>query len=158
MPLDPLLVTAALDKALRSTDVTPNLRRQTGIVVRSGALRDLHDLALCISLGANAILPYTLYAVALGIAPKASKYALSSEEIVEQLTGLVSTLTKGIEKVTSTIGCHELRGYGHSFSSIGLGQTIADIFGTPNYFGTEVGGVLQKIDKGLPKQESLASN
>jgi glutamate synthase (NADPH) large chain len=139
--LDPLLVTAALDKALRSTDATPNLRRQTGIVVRSGALRDLHDLALCISLGANAILPYTLYAVALGIAPNASKNVLSSGEIVEQLTGLVSTLTKGIEKVTSTIGCHELRGYGHSFSSIGLGQHIADIFGTPNYFGSEVGGL-----------------
>lgn len=138
--LDPLLVTAAVDRALRQAKYEKNLRRSTGIVVRSGALRDLHDMALCISLGANAILPYALYAVAIGIAPRGSRQQPEDQDIQQWLSNTVATLTKGLEKVTSTIGCHELRGYGHSFSTIGLAKGIANIFGTPNYFGSEARG------------------
>ncbi|MEO1288650.1 MAG: glutamate synthase-related protein, partial [Chloroflexota bacterium] len=139
--IDPLLATAAIDKALRSSDTEPNLRRQAGIVVRSASLRDLHDMALCISLGANALVPYALYAVAIGIAPRGSKNSPEDEQIREAMSNVISAMTKGLEKVTSTIGCHELRGYGHSFSSIGLGKAIANIFGTPNYFGSEARGL-----------------
>ncbi|MGJ3238907.1 MAG: glutamate synthase-related protein [Anaerolineae bacterium] len=139
--IDPLLVTAAIDKALRSADAQPNLRRRTGLVVRSASLRDLHDMALCISLGANALLPYALYAVAIGIAPRGSKNNPEAIQIRTNLNNTLGAMTKGLEKVTSTIGCHELRGYGHSFSSIGLGKAIANIFGTPNYFGSEARGL-----------------
>jgi glutamate synthase (NADPH/NADH) large chain len=138
--LDPLLVTAAVDRALRHADYSPNLRRQTGIVVRSGALRDLHDLALIISLGANAVLPYALYAVGIGIAPRAPKESPSSEIVVERLKNMVQAALHGVQKIISTIGCHELRGYGHSFSSIGLAKGVASIFGTPNYYGSEARG------------------
>jgi glutamate synthase (NADPH/NADH) large chain len=134
-------MTSAIDKALRQTDYQPNLRRRAGIVVRSGALRDLHDMALCISLGANAILPYALYAVAIGIAPRGSRNQPDDTQIIEWLYNTVKALTIGIEKVTSTIGCHELRGYGHSFSSIGLAKSVANMFGTPNYFGSEARGL-----------------
>lgn len=140
--IDPLLATAAVDKALRTAEYVPNLRRQTGIILRSGALRDLHDLALCVSMGANAILPYAIYAVGLGLAPRAaSKEPLTSEQIVNDLGVLIDVLNKGLQKVTSTIGCHELRGYGHSFSSVGLGAGVASMFGTPNYFGSEGRGL-----------------
>lgn len=138
--LDPLLVTAAIDKALRNSDAEPNLRRRTGIVVRSGSLRDLHDMALCISFGANAILPYALYAVAIGIAPR-SRQQPEEAQVIAALNNTLSALTKGLEKITSTIGCHELRGYGHSFSSIGLGKSISNLLGTPNYFGSEARGL-----------------
>jgi glutamate synthase (NADPH) large chain len=144
--LDPVLVTAAVDKALRLEDVefdgaTINLRRQVGIVVRSGALRDLHDLMMCISMGANAIAPYALYAVALGIAPRAPKTPPSAEEVAATLSKVIDVLNGALEKVTSTIGCHELRGYGHSFSSIGLGKNLAALFGMPNYYGSEGRGL-----------------
>ncbi len=139
--LDPLLVTAAVDRALRLAEHMPNLRRQAGIVVRSGALRSLHDLALCVSLGANAVVPYAIYAVSVKAAPRAAKEPLSSPEIVENLSRTVRILTAGLQKVTSTIGCHELRGYGHSFSSVGLASGVAAYFGTPNYFGSEARGL-----------------
>ncbi|MEL6404003.1 MAG: glutamate synthase-related protein [Chloroflexota bacterium] len=139
--LDPLLVTAAIDKALRQAESRPNLRRRVGIVVRSGALRDLHDMVLCVSLGANAILPYALYAIAAGFAPRPPREAPSQDHINKALGNTLTALTKGMEKVTSTVGCHELRGYGHSFSSIGLGKAIANILGTPNYFGSEARGL-----------------
>src|SRR5690606_30128311 len=115
--------------------------RRTGIVVRSGALRDLHDIVMCISLGANAILPYALYATAIGIAPKGANADPGDEDISDKLIKTIKSLRIGLEKVTSTIGCHELRGYGHSFSSIGLAKSIAAIFGTPNYFGSEARGL-----------------
>ncbi len=83
--IDPLLLTSSIDQALRNAPHTPNLRRQVGLVVRSGALRDLHDLALCIALGANGIVPYAMYAVALGLAPKPSKEQLTSETRIKQL-------------------------------------------------------------------------
>ncbi len=139
--LDPLLVTAAVDQALRTAPDAPNLRRRLGIVVRSGALRDLHDVALCVSLGANAVLPYALYAVAVGIAPKRARTAPDRSQLSTGLDRAVNVLTKGLQKVTSTIGCHELRGYGHSFSAIGLSTSIAQVFGTPNYFGSEARGL-----------------
>ncbi|MBZ0280494.1 MAG: alpha-hydroxy-acid oxidizing protein [Anaerolineae bacterium] len=139
--LDPLLITSAIDHALRHAPHEPNLRRQAGIVVRSGALRDLHDLVLCAALGANGIVPYAMYAVGMGLAPKSSKQTLTSEQRVKQLTSVVKVLTGGMEKVISTIGCHELRGYGHSFSSVGLSSTVASYFGTPNYFGSEARGL-----------------
>ncbi len=134
--IDPMIVTAAVDKALRHAESTPNLRRRCGLVLRSGALRDLHDVMMCISMGANAILPYALYASALGIAPRSPKEQPDSDQIVEWMSNTVTALTKGLEKVTSTIGCHELRGYGHTFSSIGLSKRLAKLFGTPNYFGS----------------------
>jgi glutamate synthase (NADPH/NADH) large chain len=139
--LDPLLVTSAIDQGLRHSGDTPNLRRQTGIVVRSGSLRDLHDLALCIALGANAVLPYAIYAVSLGIAPRAPKEPLSPEQTIKQLDITLKVLKGGLEKVISTIGCHELRGYGHSFSSIGLAASVQGYFETPNYFGSDARGL-----------------
>jgi glutamate synthase (NADPH/NADH) large chain len=139
--IDPLLAVAAVDKALRQHDHRYNLRRQVGIISAKARDRDLHDLAMCLSLGANAVFPYFLYTVGLGLAPRPSKTPPTLEEIMSGLNLMVSILTKGLEKVTSTIGCHELRGYGHSFSSIGLSSSVASVFGTPNYFGSEGRGL-----------------
>ena len=134
--IDPLLAVAAVDKALRQADFTPNLRRKVGLVVRSGALRDLHDLALCISLGANAALPYAMYAVSLGTAPRGRKTVLSPEHVETCLDNTLKAIHTGLQKITSTIGCHELRGYGHSFSSVGFSKNLGNLLGTPNYFGS----------------------
>lgn len=139
--LDPLLVVSAIDRALRLVDDQPNLRRQVGIVLRSGGLRCLHDLALSISLGANAVLPYAMYAVGVKAAPRSSKEQPDADQLTTWLSQVVKVLTAGLQKVTSTIGCHELRGYGHSFSSVGLATNIAEYFGTPNYFGSEARGL-----------------
>ena len=134
--IDPLLATAAVDKALRQADHTPNLRRRVGLVVRSGALRDMHDLSICLSLGANAILPYAMYAVCLGTAPRGSKNPLTDDHIKTYFGNSLKAIHAALQKITSTVGCHELRGYGHSFSSIGLSKNLVNLLGTPNYFGS----------------------
>ena len=139
--LDPILAAAAIDKALRQADAKPNLRRQIGIIIRSGGLRDLHDLMLCLSFGANAVIPYAMYAVAGGIAPKVPRQMPLEDELVDSLQKFLAATKVGLEKVISTVGCHELRGYGHSFSSIGLSKSVTKLLGTPNYFGSDARGV-----------------
>lgn len=136
--IDPLLVTARVDRSLRHNyDESGSLRRRVGVILRSGALRDLHDIALAVGMGANALVPYALYAVGLGIAPRAPKERLSSQIIIERLNNTMVALGSGLQKITSTIGCHELRGYGRSFSSVGLASNVAALFGTSNYFASE---------------------
>jgi len=60
--LDPLLATSAIDEGLRAAPVSDdgNLRRRVGLVLRSAAVRNLHDLALLFGSGVDAVNPYAL--------------------------------------------------------------------------------------------------
>lgn len=134
--LDPHLATAVVDRALREAAADDNLRRRTGIVVRSASIRTLHDIALLCGFGADAINPYAVLLAAVG-AHKAKTAIQDEQELVERQRSVLATLTHGLEKVISTIGCHELRGYGRVCSAIGLAPSVADALDTPNYFGSE---------------------
>ncbi|KHF29395.1 hypothetical protein LR68_01756 [Anoxybacillus sp. BCO1] len=50
---------------------------------------------------------------------------------------LFQALNKGLEKVISTIGIHELRGYSRLFSSIGLHEEVAAVLNIVNFFGSD---------------------
>lgn len=114
-----------------------NLRRQVGLVLRSGAIRNLHDVMLALGVGADAVAPYMLIETAVDDVPR----QLSEGERVTRLTKTVNALRAGIEKVTSTMGIHELRGYGRIFASIGLGEDVALAMGTANYYGSQRHGL-----------------
>jgi glutamate synthase (NADPH/NADH) large chain len=132
--IDPLLVVSSIDQAL----IKKELRRDGSIVLRSGAIRSLHDAIVAFGLGADAISPYLLFAT------------VSGESIVPA-KNLFESLNKGLEKVISTLGIHELRGYGRLFSSIGLNEEIADQLRIVNFLGsTELG-----FNYDLLKQDAL---
>jgi len=134
--LDHHLALAAVDRALR-LQFDPyghNLRRMCGLIIRAAGLRNLHDVILAISLGADAVNPYLLIETAVGRAGESSARA-------ERLTKLMTALEKGLQKVTSTMGVHELRGYGKTFASIGLSQAVADVLGCINYAGSDERGL-----------------
>ncbi len=142
--LDPLLVVSALDEALRQSPVDSrgNLRRLVGLVLRSAAIRNLHDLALAFGFGADAVNPYALIDLAM------KDDAQQTEEPEARLSRLLSNLHDGLEKVTSTMGCHELRGYGRACGAIGLAPSLAAVFQSPNYFGSESAGLTwERLDK-----------
>ncbi|MCM3764817.1 glutamate synthase-related protein [Neobacillus niacini] len=117
--LDPHLVTSAIDQAL----VKAELRRDCSLLLRSAAIRSLHDCVTVFGLGADLISPYYMFLTVLG-------------ETTAPLVNLYGALTKGLEKVISTIGIHELRGYGRLFSSIGLNQEVAEVLNVVNFFGS----------------------
>jgi len=135
--IDPLLVVAHLDEALRSAPDEDNLRRRAGLVVRSASIRSLHDLVMLYGFGADAMNPYAMLAVAIGAGKGSTKTITDPEALYTTQLQVIEQLTAGLEKVTSTIGCHELRGYGRVASSIGLAPSVAGVMRAPNYFGSE---------------------
>src|SRR5436853_404680 len=119
------------DKALKSFKVEPgevNLRRRCGLVLRSAAIRNVHDVMLALGLGANGVCPYTMVEV------------ICVEDYESDVSNLCAALRKGIEKVISTIGIHEVRGYARRFSSIGIKPELAEIFQTEFYAASEKAG------------------
>jgi glutamate synthase (NADPH) large chain len=133
--LDPYLAVAVLHKALKetTTDGGESLRRRASIVVRSGALRNLHDLIFAFGMGADALCPYLIWEQG------------SFED--HGIRNLLGVLGRGLEKVISTMGTHEIGGYGKYFASIGLCQHLAEIFETPNFCGSGRGGLtLERLE------------
>ena len=130
--LDPHLAVSAVDQALKQFRVEPgeeNLRRRCGIVLRSAAIRNVHDTMLALGLGANGVCPYTMVEV------------ICVEDYRKDIGNLCAALAKGIEKVISTIGIHEVRGYARQFSSIGVRPELAEIFQTEAFAASERAGV-----------------
>jgi glutamate synthase (NADPH) large chain len=129
--LDPHLAVSAVDQALKQYWVQPgeeNLRRRCGIVLRSAAIRNVHDTMLALGLGANGVCPYTMVEV------------ICVEDYESDVSNLCDALNKGIEKVISTIGIHEVRGYSRQFSSIGVKPELAEIFQTEAFAASEASG------------------
>jgi glutamate synthase (NADPH/NADH) large chain len=163
--IDPMLAVAVVDRALRKhfteaervTGPLPvpvnaagrvdlnrmaasqpvNLRREAALILRSGAIRNLHDLIMALGLGADAVAPYLLLEVAVDDASR----QLEPAERAARLVKTVKTLRVGLEKTISTMGIHELRGYGRLFASIGLSQPVAAAMDTLNYNGSEGRGL-----------------
>ena len=133
----PLNDTGKIDLSLMAAQRPVNLRRQTGLVLRSGAIRNLHDLIMCIGLGADAIAPHLLFEVALDDAGRVR----NASEQAARVANTLKALRSGIEKCTSTMGIHEMRGYGRLFASIGLSTEIAAALGTVNYAGSSQSGL-----------------
>lgn len=119
--IDPHLAVSAVDQAL----VKAELRRNCSLVLRSAAIRSLHDVITVIGLGADLVSPYYMFMTVV------------DEDKTKPLINLYKALIKGLEKVISTIGIHELRGYGRLFSSIGLNSKIADVLNIVNFFGSD---------------------
>jgi glutamate synthase (NADPH/NADH) large chain len=178
--LDPHLAVAVIDWALRSDFWEPddqddplavsldaqghldlerflgrdrhNARRQAGLVLRSAGVRNLHDLAMALGLGCDAVAPYLLFETALDD-------LLGQSELEERVTRLKNTLVAlqvGLEKVISTMGIHELRGYGRLFSSIGLSEPLAEVMGTLNYGGSlQAGLTWEKLESDSNERRAI---
>ncbi len=129
--IDPHLALAAIDGALRQYRVGQggeNLRRRTSLVLRSGAIRNVHDVCMALGLGADGICPYVMIEV------------ICVDDYRTDISNLCAALRKGMEKVISTLGIHEVRGYARLFSAIGLKPELTEIFETPGYYGSDEAG------------------
>jgi len=128
--LDPVLATASLNEYL----IKSGLRRAASIIVRSAAIRNLHDIMLLLGLGADALNPYLMWLVT-------TDYADDEHPPAAVMENTINVLQKGMEKVMSTMGIHELGGYGRIFSSIGLSAELAGIVGAPNFCTSDTAGL-----------------
>ncbi len=128
--IDPAILVAYLHEFM----INAGIRREVSLIVQSAAIRNLHDLMLVTGLGADAINPYLLWHISC-------KYAGENQDAAKVIDNTFSVLQKGIEKVMSTMGIHELCGYGRIFSSIGLQSDLAAIMRIPNFCPSDKGGL-----------------
>ncbi len=134
-------VVGGLGNHAEADDESVSLRRKCSLVLKSGQLRNLHDLCLALGCGADAVNPYAMYEVAL-------RDTADAESAKKALRNCFAMHHTGIEKVMSTMGIHELDGYGRLFASIGLSPELAEIFGIKNYCGSEKAGLsLEQLDQ-----------
>lgn len=128
--VDPLLVVAAAHRALvAQPHRSGSLRRACGLVISAGSLRNLHDVMVALALGADAVNPYLL-----------TEYVRSLDD-PDALANLIEALRKGAEKVISTLGMHELRGYGRNLSAVGLSPDVARLLGIRTFYGAHDRGL-----------------
>ncbi len=137
--VDPSLLVAYILKDLEKH----GLRRSCSLIVRSAAIRNLHDVMFLMGLGADALNPYMLWRLA-------ASFADDSLPVNKAVANTLSVMQKGIEKVMSTMGIHELCGYGRVFASIGLKKELEDVFQIPNFCSSE------KIGLGYAEIRKLA--
>lgn len=137
-----LLAVAAVHHAL----VASGDRTLTGLVVASGDARSVHDMAVLIGYGAEAIFPYLAYETVLhmplhhegGEAGGAEGEGAADDK---RIANYRQALGKGLLKVMSKMGISTIQSYcgAQIFEAVGLGRELVD-----NYFcGTEsqIGGI-----------------
>ena len=151
--VNPHLALAAVDARLREEHDGEgvSLRRSVSLLLRSAALRNVHDIVLALGFGADAVNPHALYEVAM-------KRGGTREERRVRLRNCVETLRAGVEKVLSTMGIHELDGYGRLFASVGLAPDVAGYFGVASYCGSDAAGLsLARLDADARERLRIAS-
>ena len=139
--IDPGLALAAVGKHLEKH----NLRRRCSLIVRSAAVRNLHDVMFLLGLGADAVNPYMIWRMARVHATEARP-----AEMVIRTT--MDVLQKGMEKVMSAMGIHELCGYGRIFCSIGLAEDLAEVFDCPNFCPSATAGLSMRRMEEMARQ------
>ncbi|RMH60155.1 MAG: glutamate synthase large subunit, partial [Zetaproteobacteria bacterium] len=124
-----LLATSAVHQHL----IRQGLRTETGLVVETGAAREVHHFATLAGYGAEAINPYLAFEVLYdmqrtGMLPD----DLSQEEIC---TRYIKAIGKGLYKVMSKMGISTYQSYcgAQIFEAVGLSQAFIDAYftGTP---------------------------
>jgi len=130
---DPHLAVAAVDKALRETpgDDGASLRRSCSLILQAAGIRNVHDVMFALGSGAQALCPYAMVEFAVTDHPEPGEAAAR----------LLEGLQKGIEKVLSTLGIHELRGYGRLVSAIGVAPELLDLLAVPGFCASEGHGL-----------------
>ena len=130
---DPMLAVAAVDKALREQyqDDGDSIRRNVSLLLQAAGIRNVHDVMVALGLGAQALIPYAMLEFAVQANPEPAIAA----------TNLLQALQKGIEKVLSTLGIHELRGYARLMSAIGIQPELLEIIGMPGFVASEGRGL-----------------
>jgi glutamate synthase (NADPH/NADH) large chain len=145
--IDPALAVASLNECL----IRAGIRREVSLIVRSATVRNLHDVMFLLGTGADALNPYLLWRVACGFTDKNR----TPEKVV---SNTMSVLQKGMEKVMSTMGIHELCGYGRIFSSISLQRELEEVLQMPNFCPSKTVGLGYAQLEAMARQRYARAN
>ncbi|NPA93866.1 MAG: glutamate synthase [Thermodesulfobacteria bacterium] len=145
--IDPALAVAYLNQKLEEK----HLRRRCSVVVRSGAIRNLHDIMFLLGMGADALNPYKLWQTV-------TSFANEKVDEAKTISNTIDVFQKGMEKVMSTMGIHELCGYGRIFAGIGVTEEFEKIFKVPCFCKSKDVGLGFKLMEDLAKKRIERAN
>jgi glutamate synthase (NADPH) large chain len=115
--------------------VRDGTRMQVGLVVETGEVREVHDLALLIGYGAAAVNPY----LALDTVAEMASEGLLSVSAEEAERNYIEAAHDGLLKIMSKMGISTLRSYrgAQIFEAVGLSTSLIDehFSGTPSRLG-----------------------
>ncbi len=139
--MDPALCVACLNQKLEEK----HLRRRCSIIVRSGAIRNLHDIMFLLGMGTDALNPYKLWQTV-------TSFSTEKVDAAQAISNTMDVFQKGMEKVMSTMGIHELCGYGRIFAGIGITREFEEIFKVPCFCKSEDVGLGYSLMETLAKK------
>ncbi|HEX2865830.1 MAG TPA: glutamate synthase-related protein [Ignavibacteriales bacterium] len=150
--IDPFITLGRLNEKLRliKNKDGVSLRRRTSIVLHSGQLRNTHDCCIALGLGADAVAPYMIWQVA--------RQHADAESMGRNLRNAVDVLKAGIEKVISTMGIHDISGYGPMFASIGLSHEIAKSLGITSALDEGAAFSFEDVDNQYKMRRDILSS
>ena len=119
-----LLATSAVHHHL----VRAGLRTESGLVVETGAAREVHHFAVLAGYGAEAVNPYLAFDTLLALYRKLPG-ELSEEEVQKRY---IKAVDKGLLKVMSKMGISTYQSYcgAQIFDAVGLTSTFVDKYFT----------------------------
>jgi glutamate synthase domain-containing protein 2/glutamate synthase domain-containing protein 1/glutamate synthase domain-containing protein 3 len=127
-----VLVVGTLHQAL----IRAGLRMQTDLVVETGEVWDVHQLACLIGYGASAVHPYLALAAAAALEGQRGYDGLTKLDLQQNYIGMVEY---GFLKICSKMGISTAAGYrgAQIFEAIGIGDEVIEraFAGTPSKLG-----------------------
>jgi glutamate synthase (NADPH/NADH) large chain len=132
LPVPALLATASVHHHL----VRKGMRLQTGLVVESGEVREVHHVAALLGYGASAVNPYLLLESIDELIARHDAADVPPDEAGERL---IEALGQGLLKILSRMGISTIASYtgAQIFEAVGLDEDfVAEHFvGTPSRIG-----------------------
>ncbi len=133
-PIPALLLVSAVHQHL----VRTGQRTNVGLVIETGAAREVHHIALLVGYGAAAVNPYLAFE---SIEDLVARGAIRGIDAPKAIANYIKALSKGVLKVMSKMGISTIASYtgAQVFEAFGLAQPLVD-----EYFGStpsRLGGV-----------------
>lgn len=132
-PIPALLAVSAVNQHL----VFSKRRQQAGLLIETGEVRDVMQMATLIGFGASAVNPYLAFEIIKDLMDRKSIEGLEKTE--RALENYIGAMKKGILKIMSKMGVSTIRSYKGSqiFEAVGLHPDFIERYfpGTPSRIG-----------------------
>jgi glutamate synthase (NADPH) large chain len=151
LPIPALLAVSAVNQYL----VEKGLRQKVGLLVESGEVRDVMQLATLIGFGASAVNPYLAFEIIKDLIRQGNLESVEKSDVAFE--NYIEAMKKGLLKIMSKMGVSTIRSYKGSqiFEAIGLSEDFINRYfpGTP----TRINGVgLSRISKDVELRHKAA--
>ena len=134
VPLSSVLITGAVHSSLLKAGV----RGLCSIIVETGEVREVHQLAVLMGCGGDVVYPYVAMSLISSLQP------ILQGDLVQLIQNFITAMNNGVLKVMSKMGISLLQSYKAAmiFEGVGMGQEIWDrCFASGGGVGGRIGGI-----------------